>query len=395
MYIGPWQEYKLSQARRPLSGLATNNIDIRNDLQKTLLQTLAPEDVAKVMAAMNPLLNAQSGGGEASVDQTVLPPLHTIRRHQIRRPRRPVENAQPTLHEQFKLPTVNNQYRTDASSPGQNGTPQSVRSSKSEPHRSSRVIQRARNGIRAFSPPISAKSTGCDPSNLVATLKLERRSRPTLNDTAKKTDFGQFWGWKMSDGACKKGSETDSMGTNNKKNEDTIESKIEKVKNMHKLYSSGKPDQYVPPPLEPITVGVSASPLRAYKKPRTPIIEDRDLTSSDIAVISKYFTSNRSSSGMFDGHNLGGPHRMMKSPQKAASVVPSEVSSSACGDEDDILAANDNDSKQRYHGDENSPRIICSPVNVMNNPIGGNFSSPDGLLHWTAMLNPDEIDSMY
>lgn len=387
MYIGPWQEYKLSQARRPQPPPNPIGSDIRNDLQKTLLQTLSPEDVAKVMAAMNPLL---SGPSATTADHAALPPLPSGRRHQSRRPHRFVDREQPTLHDQFKLPRVDTKYRVDGSSPGANGTPQSVRSSKSEPLHSSRVVQRARHDIRAFSPPASTKATGCDSSNLVATLRLERRNRPTLHDTIKKTDFGQFWGWKQGGTSDDTGSETGAQESKSSKAENSMESKIARVKNMQKLYTT-KPEQYVLPTLEPITVDVSSSPMRTYKKPQTPIVEDRDLTSSDIAVVSKYFNYNRSTSFLSDIAASPKNVDSVSLPAKSKSIA-SPVSLSKKEDKDLDFASADDPSIHQF---QEHSRIICSPVQVMDTPMAGNYNSPDGLLHWTSMLDIDEIDKLY
>lgn len=391
MYIGPWQEYKLSQANRPQQGLTTNNRALRDDLQKTLMQTLDPASVAKVMEAMNPLLAGRAAGAEDGMNQSVLPPLSSARRHQGRRPaRRAAEKPNPTLHEQFKLPSIHTQYRTDAPSPGQHDTPHSVRSSKSEPLHSSRVPRRPQNDIRAFSPPVnSARSTGYNPSNLVATLRLERRSRPTLNDAAKRSDFGQFWSWKK-DGSDA-GSDVGSLEGKKKKADTGVENKLSQIRNMQKLYTSGKQDQYIPPPLEPISVDVDASPLKTYKKPQTPVVEDRDLTSTDLAVVSKYFSGNRPSASRTSDFE---PHQKFSSPKgRVAPLVSSPVDEG-----EEIGSANDRRNNAEQPADDaDSPRgrIICSPVQVMDTPIGGNFSSPDGLLHWTSLLNPDEIDAMY
>ena len=365
----------------------------RDDLQKTLMQTLDPASVAKVMEAMNPLLAGKVAASEDSTNQSVLPPLSSARRHQGRRPaRRAAGKPNPTLHEQFKLPSIHTQYRTDAPSPGHNDTPHSVRSSKSEPlHSSSRVPRRPQNDIRAFSPPVnSARSTGYNPSNLVATLRLERRSRPTLNDAAKRSDFGQFWSWKK-DGSDA-GSDAASVENKKKKADYGVESKISQIKNMQKLYISGKEDQYAPPPLEPISIDVNASPVKTYKKPQTPVVEDRDLTSTDLAVVSKYFSGNRSSASSTSNSH---PHENVRSPK--ARVVP--LLSSPVQEDVEIASASDHHScsSQTQADGVDSPRgrIVCSPVQVMDPPIGGNFSSPDGLLHWTSLLNPDEIDAMY
>jgi hypothetical protein len=432
MYIGPWQEYKLSQAqarRAPApqgqgQGLAAGGPDIREGLQQTLLQTLSPEDVAKIMAAMNPLLDRNNNANGPSIrppsEQSALPPLPSGRRQQHQAQargrhqrqaaerERERERAQPgaTLHEQFKLPSINSpKYRTDAQSPGQGGTdtPQSVRSSKSEPLHSSRLPKRPKHNIRAFSPPVDTARTGYNSSNLVAALRLERRSRPTLNDTAKKSDFGQFWSWKGGGGGSEAGTPSISMAVEPKKPkaETVLDDKIAKVKNMHKLYTSGQIGQGALDEAAGALLSLDvASPLRAsthtYKKPQTPVIQERDVTSTDLAVVSKYFKENRSPGAVGDGYVYSQPLRALSVSPGAS---PPLEDNDGDGDDDEIAEADEHSNSEgrgnHEGGNSGTGRIICSPVQCTDTGGGGSFGSPDGLLHWTQLLNPDEIDAMY
>ena len=394
MYIGPWQEYKLSQASRAPHGLNVSGPDIKDDLRNTLLKKLSPEDVAKVMSAMNPLLETSNEVADsASGEQVELPPLPSARRREkfarVRHYRRAPQKAPPTLHEQFKLPDINSpKYRLDSSSPSQNGTPQSVRSSKSEPLHSTRLPYSRKSDIRAFSPPVdTSKRKSYDASNLVATLRLERRTRPTLKETAGKSDFGQFWGWKGKegdDGACQS-----TVDSKKKQAEIEVEKKIQQVKNMHALYKTGHIEEVTPPVGAP-TIDITASPVGKYEKPQTPVVEDRDLTSTDLAVVSKYF--KKKSTGSLEIRESPKHNRPVLNP------LPITIEGEQVQEEEEVEASieeinrNETASVEEAEIDEAPSRIICSPVQVLDT---SSYGSPDGLLRWTTMLNPDELDALY
>lgn len=406
MYIGPWQEYKLSQARSSVASkpdAASGGPDIREELQKTLLKTLDPESVAKVMLAMNPLLDTGTND-KNSGDQSDLPPLPSNRRHSRAARQHREKKFQTTLHDHFKLPSISNQYQLESPSGGQNtGTPHSVRSSKSEPLQSSRLRGHAQLGIRAFSPPPAdtANRSGLNSANLIATLRLERRTRPTLKDAAKKADFGQFWSWKGEDRGDANSEQGEAI-RKPKAKADVVDDKISRVKNMKKLYTSG-PLEYKAPPMPALpSIDVTASPLRSYQKPQTPVIEDRDLTSTDLAVVSKYFRGNRSSSVLNEADSDRKHVDTTSIPRVAmhsGPISPSFASRSHTVHELDMFESNDEnlqderaDMNNTLSPPGNPTRLVYSPVQVMDT---GNFSSPDGLLQWTAMLNPNDIDSLY
>jgi hypothetical protein len=119
-----------------------------------------------------------------------------------------------------------------------------------------------------------------------------------MHNVPRGAQFAQFWNWdgQQSLKANKKPNAPNDRGPIQQE----VNSKIARVKEMQKLYTSGALGLTAPAaPSEVSDTGVSISPTRlaplaptaSYEKPRTPEVRDRDLTANDIAIVSKYFSS--------------------------------------------------------------------------------------------------------
>lgn len=184
---------------------------------------------------------------------------------------------------------------------------------------------------------------------------------------------------------------------------------------------------------------VSLSPIRVrpepsspYVPPRTPVVQDKDLTDEDYAAVSKYFK----------GRALSPPHQ--RSTRTIPSPAPSrqsqlELEASPLRASGDTVPSHPytdsrnyrNTSHQQSHSQSSAPHIAplassgggSTPKSTLRVGDGlsspgtryaggrGHFSgggdkedadmslcappSPDGLLNWSAGLNADLIDSMF
>lgn len=535
MYIGPWQELRLSQqqqARRdgirllqPLdasnkqsiagsdaagSTLGKTSAEIHAGLERTLLETLAPDAVAKVLAAVQPLINeATAASGASSArdhQQRALPPVSGGRRHHNHRKlREPTQRSGgtpinddsdvdqqegPTLHEHFRLPAVLRRAGDNATPRSNRGTPRSVRSSKSEPIYSSRVHKdpnsaAARSHADRANGSRAEVTSGCDSTTLAATLRMERNARPSLYDAPRGSQFAQFWNW---DGQGK--SKSTSIKSSTSKDATSgihqeVNSKIARVKEMQKLYTSGafgQTEATGPTAALPSNSAAAVSPVRppagaaniTYEKPRTPEVRERDLTAHDMAIVSKYFTAGGRRVVDSSGTLAQDPKHLapVLSPHKTSTEqgairngilheeihrIPAAIALVPMGDNDAEQPSDKNNNRNSISGSRGgqadspkgssisnhiSSKLPVTPVRTKSNakltplssinsninpPMAGQASpltpsrqqqqqpmssarlfsplshnkpgsaasggmSPDGLLQWTAALNPDDLD---
>lgn len=321
MYIGPWQEFKLSRNRQNTIA----NDDVRNQIEKALASSLDPESAQKAIAAINNQLAASIHG------QTGRPPRLKDRP----RPRRNYTQLSPSTdlsHGQIK--SARESYIA---------SPASVRSTQSEPARLNsdslpkvepvklpkiKLVRedstRDRNSTyrnngnsnshrsrqSPLSNPNSGRSNGYEQygntarppyrqpyynsTAVINILKIERESNS-------KNKIMQTMGWKdstNSHGVSIEGNTKERTRKSGKliETEREVEEKINQVNKMKQLYIANTSS------IEKINVTGSPLKLPEIMKPahnsiskqnevsvKTPRIDDMDITDVELAIISKYF----------------------------------------------------------------------------------------------------------
>lgn len=337
MYIGPWQEYRLSRYNsdaREVKDAASDNL--RRELQKALEKSLDPELAAQAINALQPVLNKEPK--RDTLPQITIPKRH--HNHYNHRRHRPSQA--------HHLPSL----RRAGISPA----PPSHRSTMSEPVQGTRLLftpdvepPRLHTATKNSTSEAPLRQSNYNPSHVANILKLERSAK-------RANDFSQFWNWK--DDAPKKPARSQ------------VESKVDQLKRLHDAYREA-----VSKETEPDTPRnrIQLSPIQA---PSSPIVSDRNVTEGD--VVSKYFAP--------PPHDVTGiAAAMHHSPKKLSPRLNNHVSHSPKPSPRHKLGSASLSPKI-----DDSPRIDASSADddVLN-------ISDDGLIKWSATLNMNDIDSLY
>lgn len=337
MYIGPWQEYRLSRYNsdaREVKDAASD--DLRRELQKALEKSLDPELAARALNALQPVLNKEP-------KRDTLPQISIPKRHHHHRSQRRHHPSQA-----HRLPSLR---RADISP-----APPSHRSTMSEPVQGTRLLftpdvepPRLHTTTRNNTIQAPSRPSNYNPSHVANILKLERSAK-------RANDFSQFWNWK--DDATKTPSRSQ------------VETKVDQLRRLHDAYRDAVSKETE---LETPRNRIQLSPIQA---PSSPIALDRNVTEGD--VVSKYFAP--------PPHQVTGIATVMhQTPKKHSPRLNSHASYSP------------KPSPRLNLGNAPlSPKIDDSPRIDPNSADDDVLNiSDDGLIKWSATLNMSDIDSMY
>ena len=226
MYIGPWQEYRLSQEKTERNpgqrkGQTVKANDVKSDVLKQQLRmalenSLDPDAAQQALNVVNAILEDSNDHGS---NKLRLPNVKAEKN---------IDNGNCSKRKKFILPQLN---KVDSSV----SAIASHRSTKSEPVHSSET----------FSPKLPRLGTGdtesihhkkrtsnYDPKNVVNILRIERNSRRTQN--LRKPDFSQFWNWQQQQQQQQKSNQQGMA--DQKKHPKQVEKKVQLVKKMYENY---------------------------------------------------------------------------------------------------------------------------------------------------------------
>mmetsp|Transcript_16841 Transcript_16841/g.25324 ORF Transcript_16841/g.25324 Transcript_16841/m.25324 type:complete len:417 (+) Transcript_16841:62-1312(+) len=416
MYIGPWQEYNLSKSRYggPCTSSKgdTQHDTLRRELLKALEESLDPDVAAKAIQAVNKTLEQPTPSAKPHIS---LPKLGPNGRD-VRSYRRAVGNRSRRSH----LPRISSvNYDSERES-----LP-STRSTMSEPIQGTKMLCTPDSG-----PPshrervhVTHRRGDYDAMGMLDVLRLQkaaekRKPRP---------DFSGLWKWNH---------DQHVSGKSDKAQPDKIQhadQKMDRVKRMQELYTiqnkeqqhgkqsdnenstetawieGGSPQGRIH--LSPIRGRTTLSP---HYKPRTPVVNHKDLTDDDYAAVSKYFTRMGSPLKPMCRQDV---HEDACSPTKppslhiskgetetetTASPIQVRVSSPRVRNPSTNMEDNVQLDHAQFCGASRELSLDMESDNDMSDTENasdmrdtyGKISSP-GLLDWTSTLNIDSIDSMY
>lgn len=219
-------------------------------------------------------------------------------------------------------------------------------------------------------------TTHYDSNGVLDVLRLQKQEESKRN----RPDFSGMWKWK-------------DQNTQSSTVKPVVETKVNQVKKMHELYRQNVTDISTEmnddvAQLKPTTPRkMQLSPIQhrpqqnsPYHKPQTPVVKDKDLTTDDYEIVSKYFKlhSNPQQSIRIPSPQklpiISSPVRKLHSPDNISSPLP--VSDSMRYNDSDIV--------------DDDPQYTLTADQSLLQP-----NSPDGLLNWCATLNTDFIDDLY
>lgn len=449
MYIGPWQEYALQKKKLTQR---TEKDALREELERAILGSLDPEAASRALEAMHPLFQGdpQQGGRRASYKR---PPPRLIAMPPGQENQVPYKLDMPLLKTGDAIVRAYESSIMSDRSFGGSSTPQSFRSTVSEPTRGRNINRKYpehnRANVRRL-PSLANKSGRQEAGNIGESdnLHREKKSRQhvqkqreiyqTLSDESQETsprevdgakqppynaigavhalrlakacmrqkqpDYAAFWGWKPKAAAADDEGpaaldlkEIDKGEQSAKsKNELMISKKVERVKRMQQIYtnSNESDNPATPPRMRLPALRTPASPIVVAKevRPKTPKIVNMNLTDSDLLAISKYFNEVTSSSASPMGQQGGNFDDSPTTTRTSSFAGLTDVNVS--------LKASNNDRKSP--GPEKSPK---QPHLIPRPPSGSVPGTPqlaggmdelyvggfDGLLRWSNGLEIDDV----
>jgi hypothetical protein len=406
MYIGPWQEFHLNKSRNSNKEGEKNKL-IHQNLVSILENSLNPEAAKLAIQAIDPYLKNVSDNKFSSNQQnstssispsTRLPKVlqrdRRVRgyRHINKRPGQPPRHNQQRQgegegqHQNRQLPLI----LSARSSYDNNGPPsnRSTMSTMSEPiqgtaYTPDKKIPPIRQAKLKAAEKKQPNST-YDTANVLDILKTERVNAEKNNIAQQmQPDFSSYWTWKQQGKQMPASynikSAKDNKSKSNKKADISEISKMDRVNKMKEIYSNKDP---VNNDMDSSSITSSSSlnshrninlspiksrPVAVYSKPKTPIVQDKDLTDSDMAVISKYFHKNQPDYNLLSQQRLA-VHGQVREQKYGQEISPSaHLTRQQPHQYQHHLVANASRSPQRSR-----ERLIVSPPPRMRTPTTPN-----------------------
>ena len=448
MYIGPWQEFNLNKERQNSNRESDQNKLIHQNLVSILENSLDPAAAKQAIQAINPYLqDVTESSMSTSTQQTIssstrnknhrFPSVAQSRHGQFRRGRhrqvnrtdRAVGGGIPrhthiSQQEHQALPLIlsarNNNYRYDSHNNGPLST-RSTMSSSSEPihgtvYPPSSTSEQQHQHLLPSPKPVATLEPekphlyeGYDTSNVLDILKIERNAAKNAmqnNKYIKQSDLSSFWKWKkegkpIPDSFLKH--MNNSRNTDNRRKQQHSKdlpeiNKSDRVQKLKDIYANNRE------PSNPELTQDSneskqlrLSPIRSprarsqhqqqpymYSKPSTPVVKEKDLTDTDMAVISKYFQLGSASSLAPPPSPTPYPHKQLQHVTGSLALAPSPSRG--------VHSHSHSASNSQKHPSSRLSSRQASPIPRRELEDG---EGEGGLLDWCTQLDLDDVDSMY